>query len=223
VINVRPDGFVVLGRERAKPLAPDERRSLIIDAVIPLIREHGRSVSTRQLADAAGIAEGTLFRAFGDKDSVIQAAIERFLDPEPFRNALRGIDPDDSTEAKVHQVLQLLRDRFAGVVGFMTAIGVQGPPQQTPKATDGDWLTLMSTIFREGELAVSPETFGFYARLLAFGSAVPPFQVKPFSTEELTDIILHGVLPGTARSFPPAATSTATPTATPTATENQER
>ena len=195
---MRPDGFVVIGRERAKPLAPDERRAAIIDAVIPLIRERGRDISSRQLADAAGVAEGTLFRAFGDKDSIIQAATDRFMDPEPLRAALRGIDPDEPTEAKVRQVLQLLRTRFEGVVGFMSAIGQQGPPPgvRGPRPTDGDWMELLDRVFRQDELAVPVSTFGFYVRLLAFGSAIPGFsRPKPFSTDELADILLHGVIP----------------------------
>ncbi len=124
---MRPDGFVALGRERAKPLAPDERRAAIIDAVIPLIRENGRDISTREIAESAGVAEGTIFRAFGDKDSIIQAAIDRYLDPTPLRNALRGIDPDEPTEDKVRQVIELLRERFTGVIGFMHALGHARP------------------------------------------------------------------------------------------------
>ena len=45
------------------------------------------------VADCAGIAEGTIFRAFGSKDELIQAAVARHLDPEPFRRQLRAIDP----------------------------------------------------------------------------------------------------------------------------------
>ena len=197
MIDVRPDGFVVIGRERAKPLAPDERRAAIIDAVLPLLREKGRDVSTREIAEAAGIAEGTIFRAFGDKDSLIAAAVDRYFDPEPFRDALRGIDPDEPTDEKVARVMQLLRDRFTGTVGFMTALGMTGgPPPQLRRPSDEAWLGILTQMFRPGELAVSTETLGFYLRLLAFGSSIPAFNAAhEFSTDELTALILRGVVP----------------------------
>ena len=92
---------------------------MIIDAVIPLLLEHGRGVTSRQIADAAGIAEGTIFRAFGDKETLVQAAIEKYLDPEPLREALRSIDPALPLENKVRAILYLLRERFQSVMRIM--------------------------------------------------------------------------------------------------------
>lgn len=183
-------------RERARPLAPDERRAAILDAVLPLLRRDGRDVSSRQLAEAAGIAEGTLFRAFGDKESIIAAAVERVRDPEPLRNALRGIDPDEPTEAKVRQVLHLLRDRFAEVVAFMSALRVQGPPPNPPRPEDAEWLDILERLFRPGELAIPATELGHYLRLLAFGSSIPVFTTThPFDTDDLAALVLRGVLP----------------------------
>ena len=51
-------------------------------------RGHGRVVTTKQIADASGVAAGTLFRVFDDQEAIIDAAVEHFLDPEPFRAAL---------------------------------------------------------------------------------------------------------------------------------------
>lgn len=195
------DAFVdvkAFSRDRARPLAPEERRAAILDAVMPLLREHGRDASTRQLAEAAGIAEGTLFRAFGDKESIISAAIDRIRDPEPLRNALRGIDPDEPTEAKVRQVLGLLRERFGQVVQFMTALRLQGPPPRHPQPEDAEWLTVFAQLFRPDELTIPPAAFEHYLRLLAFGSAIPVFSsAHPFDTDQLADIVLRGVLPAT--------------------------
>jgi AcrR family transcriptional regulator len=183
-------------RERARPLAPDDRRQAIVDAVIPLLREHGRDVSTRQLAEAAGVAEGTLFRAFGDKESILEAAIERVRDPQPLRDALRGIDPDDPTDEKVRQVLRLLHTRFAEVVQFMSAFRMQGQPPRRERPDDAEWLDIVDRLFRPGELRIPGADLGHLLRLLAFGSAIPVFNsTHPFDTEELAALVLHGVLP----------------------------
>jgi len=156
------------------------------------------------------VAEGTIFRAFGDKETLISAAIARFFDPQPFRDALRAIDPDEPTVDKITQVVQLLRDRFHGVIGFMSALGMEGGPprgtQQAPEQTE--WLEILGQVFRPGELTVAPDVFGLYVRLLAFATAIPPFNVpRQFDVDELVTLITRGVLP-------PDAASTASPTAT---------
>lgn len=58
-------------------LSTDDRREQILSSVGPVVLEYGVKVTSRQLAEAAGVAEGTLFRAFGDKDSLLIAFVER--------------------------------------------------------------------------------------------------------------------------------------------------
>ena len=57
---------------RAAPMAADDRRQAIVDAVVPLLLEQGGDVTTRQIAEAAGIAEGTIFRVFPDKAALLR-------------------------------------------------------------------------------------------------------------------------------------------------------
>ena len=74
-----PEGDV--RARRASPLPPEERREAIIGAILPLLLERGSSVTTRELATAAGVAEGTIFKVFDDKDDLLRSAVERALDP----------------------------------------------------------------------------------------------------------------------------------------------
>jgi AcrR family transcriptional regulator len=182
-------------RERARPLPPDDRREAILWAALPLIKEHGRNVSTRQIAEAAGIAEGTLFRAFGDKDSLIQAAVERFFDPVPLIAALRSIDPDLPLEQKLSDVLVHLRARFTGMVTMMTALGMSARPPVSVELTE-QWMNALRDLLapHEAELTVPPETVAYYLRLLAFASSFSQFNVAfEFATDQLASLVAHGV------------------------------
>ena len=70
---------------RAAALPPEERRAALVETTLHLLIEHGPSVTTRQIAEAAGIAEGTIFRAFPDKEHLIEAVVERVLEPSQDR------------------------------------------------------------------------------------------------------------------------------------------
>lgn len=191
------DAFVdtkAFSRERARPLAPDDRRDAILDAVVPLLREHGRDVSTRQLADAAGVAEGTLFRAFGDKDSLLEAAIERIFDPAPLWAALRVIDVDLALEAKLAQVLDRLHSHFRAVFAAVMALGIR---ERRP-ALRAEFDRALSAILidllapHRAALAVSPEVVADYIRLVAFASSHP---LSPdLGDDVLSALIARGIL-----------------------------
>jgi AcrR family transcriptional regulator len=184
-------------RERARPMAPDDRRAAMIQAVIPLLKQHGRDVSTRQIAEACGVAEGTVFRAFKDKESLITAAIEAYFDPLPFRTAIAGIDQDLPVEEKLRAVLRLLRERFTGVIGFMSALRMTDGPPPVVRTAGDEWIGRLQELLAPNldELGVPVELAAYHLRLVAFASSIPPFNVPHrFSDDELLALVAHGVL-----------------------------
>src|SRR5450755_25915 len=110
---------------RAAALPPQERRSMIVDATLPLLLEHGDRVTTRQIAEAAGIAEGTIFRAFGDKDEVIAAVVESALDPAPLEAALNGIPEGLPFEEGLAAAIAIMQQRVIDIWRLVSSVGTR--------------------------------------------------------------------------------------------------
>jgi AcrR family transcriptional regulator len=178
---------------RAQPLSTEDRRAMIIDAVIPLLMEHGRGMTSKQIAEAAGIAEGTIFRAFGDKETLVQAAIEKCLDPEPLRNALRAIDPSLPLEHKVRAIIFLMRERFRDIMRLMATIGGPRPPVAKERET---YVQIIGHILEPDleRLNWPADRIAHILRLITFASAFPTLNDGiEFSVDDLTSIVLIGV------------------------------
>src|SRR5690242_8639482 len=101
--------------KRASALPPDERRSMIVAATLPLLLEHGDRVTSRQIAEAAGIAEGTIFRAFADKDEVIAAVVESALDQGPLEAALSAIPAALAFEDRLAAAIVIMQQRVIDI------------------------------------------------------------------------------------------------------------
>lgn len=99
-------------RRRVPALAPDQRRAALVAATVPLLHEHGPDVSTRQIAAAAGVAEGTIFGVFKDKQSLIVASMVEALDPQPTIDALARIDRRLGLRERLTTAAALVTDRF---------------------------------------------------------------------------------------------------------------
>ncbi|GAA3211243.1 hypothetical protein GCM10020216_015680 [Nonomuraea helvata] len=90
-------------------MAPEDRRAALIAATLPLLREYGAAVSTRQIAEAAGVAEGTIFGVFPDKASLLRATLMSAFDPQPAVDALAAIGTQVELRARLREVVLLLR------------------------------------------------------------------------------------------------------------------
>ena len=166
---------------------------MIIDAVIPLLAEHGRDLTTKQIAEAAGIAEGTIFRAFGDKESLVNAAIEKYLDPEPLRDSLRAIDPALPLEHKVRAILFLLRERFHSVMRILAVMGHERPPIPQQRH---EFQAILATVLapEANELNWPPERIAYLLRMISFASAFPHLSDRvEISIDDLMRMVLVGI------------------------------
>lgn len=185
---------------RAKPLPPDERRAALVAATLPLLSEHGPSVSTRQIADAAGIAEGTIYRAFPDKESLIHAALASAFDPEPVVHRLSAIDPALSFEARLTAVVRILQDRLAGVFHLISAFRLPGPPEvrhhDTHPTANSAILAALAHVFASDaeQLRLDPTECARLIRLVVFAGSHPRItDENPLSTQDIVDLLLHGI------------------------------
>ena len=64
-------------KPRRRTLPPEERRGQIIDAVRRVVAEHGvPNTTVSRVAEAAGVAQGTLYLHFRDRTDMLLAALE---------------------------------------------------------------------------------------------------------------------------------------------------
>lgn len=197
---------VAARRSRAPGLAPDERRRAIVEAAIPLLVEHGAGVTTRRLAEAAGVAEGTLFRVFADKAALLHAAAHAVLDPQQTRCLLAEVDPALSLPAMVHVVAEHLLERSGRAMAVLVAVRSlpaaehghghrPGPPAFVLESHRAVLEGLTELFGRyQAELRVQPDRAALVLRALVSGSRQPWSVGSPSLTAlEIAGVVVAGV------------------------------
>ena len=178
---------------RAPALPPEERRAAIVQAALPLLLEGGEMVTTRQIADAAGIAEGTIFRVFADKDELILAVVDAALDPAPLERALAAIGGQATLETEVLAAVRILQRRVVDVWRLLSSIPVRFHQHLRRPAED---LTSLVALFQRhrGALRVEPVTAARLLRALTMSVTHPMLAGDPMKPAEITTLFLHGVM-----------------------------
>lgn len=173
----------------------EDRQVQILDAVIPAVLQHGAAITSRQLADAAGVAEGTLFRSFGDKDTLLRALFDRTAEVAYDLSHLDDL-ADESLETTVRAMAEVLTVRFGTIFQMAIALGpVLLADGQRDDPRFDDMRDRMAAILAEhgDELAVAPLVAADALRTLTFAAATGWGDRSAMDMSDVTGILLHGI------------------------------
>jgi AcrR family transcriptional regulator len=187
-------------------MSPEQRREMIVRATIPLLIEHSSSVTTRRIAQAAGIGEGTIFRVFTDKDELLDACIAKTMDPGTSLAEIRSIPLEQPLAARLTQAAEALRahvDRIGAVMGALhAAVGrsrAAGRPDTGPPDRQAGMNAATDAIAdliapEEDALRLPPQQLALLFFGLLFTSST---QESPQDIGPVVDVFLHGALAST--------------------------
>ena len=202
---------------RASALPPAERRVSIVRAALRLIATNGTMPTTREIAEEAGIAEGTVFRAFDTKERLVDAVVGETFCPAPISVQMRAIDPDQPLRERLVDLVTVLQGRFAEIFGVMSALGLTAPPadfeehrgcrpdsghvpvEEQDPAADTAWPGRPGRLLEfvepdADQLSCTPAELVSYLRLFTFSASHPDIaegQILPPQT--IVSVILDGV------------------------------
>lgn len=185
-------------------MSPEDRREAIVQATLPLVMKDGANVTTSQIAAAAGIAEGTVFRVFKDKAELLGACIDRALLSDDEVARIRAVPADLPIEQRLVEATSTVTgylDRMWSVMGALRESGYQ-PSQEDhekhkgPQAGMQRVSSAIAELFGDAELRTSPE---HAARLLLGFVFTNRLQGKGFGETtvepgQLVELFLHGAL-----------------------------
>ncbi len=197
------------GRQRAPAMNVELRRAAIVAYTIPLLVEQGPTVTTSQIAEAAGIAEGTVFRAFRDKRELLVECLRTAIESEGEANLVETIDPTLPLAERLTRAIDFAnqyQQRVWAVAQAVRSAGVDMHElQRDHKHEDGPpagllrMFTAVTGVFAADAdaLRVEPE---LAARMLLGLAMASRLERAGFGStiatpaDDIVDLFLHGTL-----------------------------
>lgn len=194
---------------RATPLAPDDRRRAIVEATLPLLLDRGPELSTREIAQAAGVAEGTIFRAFETKQDLIHACMHAALAPDAALAELAALPDGQDLTARTASVLAVLDAELQRKRALFASLFGNGRPAPPPGRGHGPGHGSREESQRQlleavgaalapyaDQLRVPVDTGARILSTLAFAAGFGVPDAERTTTAHLADVVLHGIAQG---------------------------
>ncbi len=194
-------------RRRALAMSPQARREAIVAAAIPLLRERGAAVTTGQIARAAGIAEGTIFRVFADKRELLSSALHAAMSADDEVARIGQVRLDVPLADRLVAGLAATndyQDRLWALIRIVRDLGWQPEHRPSPDEPQhprhqmeriGDAIARLLEPERAA-LRLEPRTAARLLLGLAFGNRIQERGAgePPIAARQLVDLFLHGAL-----------------------------
>ena len=153
---------------------------------------------TSQIAFAAGVAEGTLFRAFPDKEALITATVASVFDPTAGEADVARIDPALPLREKLITAIEMLQRRIGEVWQLFSMLGLAGPPEARrppPQMDDSRLRAALAKLFEphRDEIRCTPEEAARFLRAIAFAGTHPRLTHIPMTPHEIVTLLLDGI------------------------------
>lgn len=175
---------------------------MLVHAVLPLLIEHGAAVTTSQIARAAGIGEGTIFRAFKDKDELFDACTAEALRPDHALDAIAEIPADAPLEDRLVEAADALGahlDRMGALMGALHGRARRHSPERRGRGGRRESMAAIRSAVIElfepdrDRLRLPAEQLAtLFLALLFGGRRVADGEIP--GTRELVGVFLHGAL-----------------------------
>ncbi len=185
-------------------MSPEERRDEIVAAALPLLATHGANVTTSQIAQAAGIAEGTIFRAFKDKRELLVAALSVAMSADAEVARIGEIPSSMDLSQRLVAALGAVSDyqdrmwsllRVGQECGWHPGHAGMGEDENHPKHQMQRIGVAIAALFRadNGTLRIDPSQAARMLLGMAFTSRMQEQGMETSVTaEQLVDLFLNG-------------------------------